>query len=319
VLLVALGALVLLRCSTQRIGLVGCGSDSDCPAGQTCDSQLHCKHPCDVLPLAKQDDQQVGSLIRANLDDGTCFWADRTEVTVAQYRTFVATGSAVARFSDGDLAAYCSSWKQTVFDPETNAADACVLAARSTDNLEAFSSARPVRCIDWCDAAAYCAWVGGALCGGYWFQNTTLTPNDLPDQWGHACSPTNEAYPYGSTPDPVACNVGFSQSECLNNFGHACAPADVGKFSKCVDSRGILDMIGNVAEWSLLCAVSLDGGAPGSDLPCLYRGGSYADSLNAAACRVIGPNVARGSREPWLGFRCCAPLSAAEAAAITAH
>ncbi len=321
-LLAALGIALLPECSARTVGLVGCGSNADCPAGQMCED-LVCHHPCDVLPSKKQDDRQVGELVRSNLDDGTCYWVDSTEVTVAQYRSFVAAGSAATDFSSGDLAPYCASWKETVFDPDTNATDACVMAAHSTDNTDAFLSTRPIRCVDWCDSAAYCAWAGytsgGALCGGYSGQRTSLTPDDLPDQWGHACSPTDEAYPYGNAPDPEVCNVGLSQDECLRGFGGACTPADVGSFPGCTDSRGIVDMIGNVAEWTLSCALSLDGGSPGSDLPCLYRGGSYADSLDTAACGVYGPNVARGAREPWLGFRCCAPLSATEKVATIQH
>jgi formylglycine-generating enzyme required for sulfatase activity len=110
----------------------------------------------------------------------TSFYADSTEVTSAQYALFLAAKSAKL----GEQAAECS-WNMS-FEP---------------DFVQGQPMARPnqpVTNVDWCDAAAYCAWADKQLRGKIGGGELQLA--DLADpsksQWYLACA--------GHSPMPMA-------------------------------------------------------------------------------------------------------------------
>jgi sulfatase modifying factor 1 len=156
---------------------------------------------------------------------------DKTEVTQSQYQAFVtATGSTPS----GDPS-YCSF--NTSYLPST--LGSC--AGWSFDPVALAN--RPIACIDWCDANAYCRWAGKRLCGRIGGGRAELSVDPLSSsQWYMACSNAgSSAYPYGATHVGGACNDSSS------------AAADVSSFSSCHAPSGALaavyDLTGNVSEW----------------------------------------------------------------------
>jgi formylglycine-generating enzyme len=271
-------------------------------------------HPCDPLPAYKQDPRNIATLVLSKQPDGTCYWIDQTEVTVSQYVAFV---NAVA-FDGGpgtvrwDPA--CVAWKTTPSNPTiADASDQCALS--TMPESEPFRETKPIRCVDWCDARAFCQWAGKDLCSGD-DSDSTVAPQDLPDQWGGACSANGWAYVNGTTPVYGACNVGVDAGQCLaivHQFN--CAPVDVDSFPQCTSPSGAVDMIGNVAEWVLQCGVALEGGSGDESSLCQYRGGSFATDLVGTTCYEVAGTVPydpRGTRDRSIGFRCCAPLTQGE-------
>lgn len=152
----------------------------------------------------------------------------------------------------------------------------------------------PVAEVDWCDARAYCAWAGKRLCGR--IGGGKLPAADYQDpkksEWYNACS--NEGtreYPYGASADGQACN-GIDKN--VNGT------VEVGSLQDCEGGApGLFDMSGNVLEWEDAC----DAETGDKDL-CHTRGGSYGDNQDTLKCRYPQP-VARSTKLPRIGFRCC--------------
>ena len=258
-------------------------------------------HPCNALPSSKPDQKKLATLVLSKQSDGTCYWIDKTEVTVQQYSAFLAVQSGSVSWEDPSCA-----WKTTPSNPITETSDPCTVSTNAES--EPFRSTKPIQCVDWCDARAFCKWAGKDLCSGV-VSDGIVTPQDLPDQWGGACSANGLAYVNGSAPVYGACNVGLDAGQCVAILHqYACVPTDVDSFPDCTGPCGTVDMIGNVAEWVLQCGYSVDGGPGGTSSLCQHRGGSFAGSLMNETCYAVASD-ARDTRSREIGLRCCAPLS----------
>jgi serine/threonine-protein kinase len=130
---------------------------------------------------------------------------------------------------------------------------------------------RPVVNVSWYEAAAYCAWAGVRL------------PTD--EEWERAArGAEGREYPWGNEePDPNRANY---------DEGKVGAPTPVGLYPKGATPEGIMDMAGNVWEWT----------ADWYDEDRSVRGGSWFDlSRGLRAARVRGRPVVRCD---YVGFRC---------------
>lgn len=210
------------------------------------------------------------------------FAIDSHEVTVAQYGAFQA--AAAAGFDAG--IPRCE-WRKT-YAPAAN----CQLDGRPDV---------PITCVDWCSAAAYCAWAGARLCGriggGTPASDTFAEPAS--DEWMRACTggPDADRWCYGDDADPTACNT-----TALDGGGNL-YPA--GKLAACVGGvDGLHDMSGNAWEWTSGCGENQDD--PRND-SCLFRGGGYRGGLDSAKC-AAGSYLQRGAALQDIGFRCCKGL-----------
>ena len=204
----------------------------------------------------------------------TSYYVDSTEVSKAQYGLFLA---AKANGSDtsGQLAE--CSWNQSYLP-----------------DGPAVGDARPIVNVDWCDAAAYCAWADKRLCGaigGGALGQADLNDPDKGQMYSACAGPDNERYPYGGfSLEPDACNEYFSGSM-----------ADVGKFAKCEGHyAGIFDLVGNAAEWIDSCDTA--GGADHSVDNCQLGGGSFINDMYTCQTYFDSP---RNDHANVFGFRCC--------------
>jgi len=142
---------------------------------------------------------------------------------------------------------------------------------------------------------------GKRLCGGRF--GSPLIPtrfNDVShDQWFVACAGLeNRLFPYRGGYSTAACNVTSER------------PMDVGSFPECASPEGVLDLSGNIAEWTNDCwIVDADSG-----LRCLARGGSYqspkpavaACAFDAAQTPAVPPLMPPVAMQlPSVGIRCC--------------
>lgn len=243
------------------------GSAGDGPQGDGGEpGQMPSECPCDFPEPTCESGQCVArgpSMVKAG-----SFYVDSTEVTVAQYALFLE-----AKGDDTSGQAPECTWNDS-FEP-----------ADSSDDPE-----HPVTHVDFCDAAAFCAWADKQLCGkigggALAFADLSLATKS---QWVAACGGTKQQpFPYGTEHEAGACNDD-------SGSGHI---EPVASFEACNGFYdGVFDMVGNVAEWVNAC----DAGEGASD-GCITIGGTYAD---ANGCTGSGLKH-RDEQLPTVGFRCC--------------
>jgi formylglycine-generating enzyme required for sulfatase activity len=227
---------------------------------------------------------------------------DLTEVTVKAYQDWIATGPAVV-----GQPPECA-WN-TSYGPERGTAGTgeCNAAAHPEINAD---PSRPVVCVDWCDAYAYCAAAGKHLCGrigggsdgGLGEEGSTVDDPDR-SEWFHACiGPTRTKYPYGDT---------YVKGTCSDD-ATATTPQPVGASPACHAPAGtawgaIVDMSGNAIEWTDSCQRSDPSVRPTSADICVQRGGWYKDAPAALSCAAASTALprARNNVDNHMGFRCC--------------
>ena len=194
------------------------------------------------------------------------FHVDSTEVTIADYAQFL-----LAKGDDtSDQLPECA-WNDS-FVP----------------SVQAGAPKQPVTHVDFCDAAAYCAWADKQLCGKIGGGTSTFAELSTPSksQWVSACGgPKGQLYPYGSAFAPNVCNS-TSVSVAVVASRAACEGF----------ATEVFDMVGNVAEWVNACDAS-SGAVDG----CETIGGSYLDN---GTCNLSSLKH-RDEQLPSVGFRCC--------------
>jgi sulfatase modifying factor 1 len=286
-----LHAIWLLTCACQLVG----GYD-EFHAGTP--APVAPEHTCDALPLAKDDPAGFSVMTRVDVPERSCVWMDRTEVTVEQYERWLGEVASDSIAWEPD---WCA-WKRTRTDPIGDPADACADEILHYD-LQPFAPQKPMRCVDFCEAEAFCRFAGKRICydpAGLGVQG----PRGFPQEWQLACTNgLSTRYPWGN-PERDVCNVGQTSSQCIGASA-TCGPLPVGQKAECVNERGIVDLTGNVAEWVFSCNF-VDSAVPDKPPGCVARGGGYDEPLQTCQRELVIPN---DTRAPSLGFRCCADLT----------
>lgn len=238
---------------------------------------------------------------------GECIYMDKTEVTVQDYGEWA---DAHPTFDDWD-SLRCPGWKTDgPSNPAANEDDECVQGIDS-DEYDPFALEKPIRCVDWCDAEAFCrSQRGGRLCyrqgggGGFY-------PANRPDEWTSACSNTGSTvWPWGDEDEPERCNVDQPNGGCGTGVSFSCGPAAVGSLADCRNANGISDLVGNVKEWIAQC----DGVDPlSASSRCHVLGSSYNSALDMLGCAdYLGGPQAQSTHSSEIGFRCCYDLTPQE-------
>jgi formylglycine-generating enzyme required for sulfatase activity len=214
-------------------------------------------------------------MVLQKLAGGACFWIDVTEVTVAEYQSFLGTADASTQDDP------CGSGQNPSFAPSCDG------------GTPALGPSEPVVCVDWCDARAYCNSIAKRLCRGDGLLNFGSAATS---EWYAACSPDGGAYPYGQSYAGQVCNGRDNPNTgCLA----ACSLVDAGSLTGCHTASGIFDMSGNANEWTDEC----DSSDPSAK--CATRGGSAQSDSSGLRCNQIA-GAARLATHPFTGFRCCA-------------
>jgi len=232
------------------------------------------------------------------------FYLDKYEITVGRFRVFVNAGMGTQARPPGDgTGAHPgiegSGWNST-WNTHLPANTAplksglkCYAFYQTWTDTAGSNESKPVNCLDWYTAFAFCAWDGGRLA--------------TEAEWNYAASGGSEQryYPWSSPPTSTTIDDSYAVY-----CGGTCRSAqNVGSKSPKGDGKwGQSDLGGNAWEWTL------DWGGGAYPMPChdcalvtagsyrAFRGGSFDDitsTLRSAARHVNNPEY-RGV----VGSRC---------------
>ena len=239
------------------------------------------------------------------------FKLDNYEVTVGRFRSFVAaytqpmiaTGAGKNANNPSDLG-WEEAWNTSlpanaaVLNAEVN----CDSARQTWTDLEASNETRPMNCVSWYVAQAFCIWDGGRL------------PTEA--EWNYTAVGGSEqrVYPWGATV-PEA-NAALAVHDCRYDGMANCSPLDVAPVGSVIAGNGKWghsDLAGSMAEWNQDWHSNVYP-SPCSDCAQLttstmrvYRGGSYnSSSVGIKSASRLG--IAQTTRSGTLGFRCARSL-----------
>jgi formylglycine-generating enzyme required for sulfatase activity len=192
------------------------------------------------------------------------FVLDRTEVTVAAYNGCVNAGRCTQRTSV-DLPGITE-------DVRTKASAYCNGGKDGRSN-------HPMNCVDWNDATAFCSWAGKRL------------PTET--EWEYAArGAEGRKYPWGYS-EPA-------DQLCWKRSNGTCS---VGSFPSGNTPQGLVDMAGNVWEWtaSNYCPYP---SKSCTNAALVYRGGSWSNDNAPYVRGALRSDYEPGFRSYLLGFRC---------------
>jgi formylglycine-generating enzyme len=218
------------------------------------------------------------------------FWLDRYEVSVGRFRRFVQSGKSTQAnppvAGSGAHPAIASSgwnsaWSSSLASNEValRAALACDAVFATWTDAPSSNENRPITCVTWFEAFAFCAWDGGRL------------PTEA--EWNRAAAGGSEqrVYPWSSPPGSSAITdlhasywVNATEA-CMGDGVAGCALSDilpVGHKPLGHGRWGHADLSGNVWEWTLDVYVNPYAQVPCNDCAALsgssqrvLRGGSF--------------------------------------------
>ncbi len=233
---------------------------------------------------SEKDEQPVHAVTVAS------FCLDKTEVTGAAYAECAKAGECVPAPTSAD-------W------PNGDRSD-FVLWSRECVGENPEKAAHPVNCVDHNHATAFCKWAGKRL------------PTE--EEWEYAAAGGSEQrrFPWGESP-PTAKRLNACDEDCStvgrrlnqnwkslipNSDGHA-GPAPVGSFPDGASRWGVLDLAGNVWEWTS-SAYTADYTRPPMQGYRVRRGGSWINDSDASVRASTRAGVPARFRSDIQGFRC---------------
>ncbi len=226
---------------------------------------------------------------------------DRTEVTVADYRACSDKGE-------------CKRAWAVVDWPEITAREKKLFTSLCNINDPEGKKEHPVNCVDWQMAVSYCE-----------AQKKRLPTSA---EWEFAArGPDGRVYPWGDEP-PDETRLNACGAECMawgkkvgeqvkamysgdDKFAHT---APVGAFPKGASRYGLLDVVGNVWEWtydwdgSYSSAAEVDPKGPGKGEERVVRGGAWNGSFPTWVRPSFRYSFPPETKSHAVGFRCAKDL-----------
>lgn len=204
------------------------------------------------------------------------FLLDATEVTVAAYAACVRAGRCTP-------AAATVRWEGLVDAERARWSAAC-------NRDRADRADHPVNCVDWEQAAAFCAWAGKRL------------PTEAEWEWAARGAAAGTVFPWGNEPpSDRACWSGAAEG----TDGSRAGTCPVGSHPGGGTLSGLQDLAGNVWEWTATRdTVYADSRGRGGTPVRIARGGGFGDSAPGRLAAAARAKDVPGSRAADLGFRC---------------
>lgn len=242
------------------------------------------------------------------------FRLDRYEVTVGRFRTFVNAGMGTQAAPPSAGAGAHARIAGSGWNPSWNAKLAATTAdlvagVTCSDVFQTWTDAsgasenRPINCVTWYEAMAFCVWDGGYLASEA--------------EWNYAAAGGDQqrAYPWSTPASSVAIDGSrasyFDGTNCVGDGAADCALSDlvlVGTKPAGDGRWGQSDLAGNVDEWTLDWAATYM-------IPCMdcatltatdtrtVRGGEYSRNATGVRTGTRG-GFPPENQFPGVGIRC---------------
>lgn len=235
------------------------------------------------------------------------FALDTFEVTVGRFRRFVDTYMGPPAAGAGAHPLIAGTGWDATWDARMPSNAAALRSNLKCSPLETWSDApagmenRPISCVSWYEAFAFCAWDGGWL------------PTEAEWEYAATGGDQNRLYPWGSAA-PTPARAAY---ECSFDGAQFCQATDippVGSAPTGSGRWGHQDLAGSMWEWTYdahAIAWYSEGGAVctncantarGSDR--VIRGGGYDDGAENLRVTYRTSTAAGSSERDGLGFRC---------------
>lgn len=210
------------------------------------------------------------------------FLLDATEVTVAAYAECVRAGK-------------CSPAAATVKLEGMSKADRAAWSAYCNRDRTDRPN-HPVNCVDWRQAAAYCAWAGKRL------------PAEEELEWAARNGEGGTRYPWGNEePGSRPCWNGDGSDVGRGNRAGTCPVGSHPASDSAAEAgaAGVKDLAGNVWEWtSSASVIGQDSRGRGGTSAKIARGGGWNDTDPARISAAVRVPDLPSWRSADLGFRC---------------
>jgi formylglycine-generating enzyme required for sulfatase activity len=211
---------------------------------------------------------------------------DKTEVTVAAYARCAASGTCTA-----------------ASEPAKDGVNSLCNGARA-DRQD-----HPINCVDWDQAAAYCASVDKRLPSEAEWELAARGDDGRTYPWGNEAPSAKRLNACGGECRELGKRLGRTWSVLYEDSDGWDGTAPVGSFPAGASPAGALDMAGNVCEWTAdwygayTRDASKDPHGPKAGSARAYRGGGWFD--NGVGVRgAFRSRYEAAHRNAGLGFRC---------------
>lgn len=240
-------------------------------------------------------------LIQLEAPGGHRYCMDQREVTAGEYAAFVAA-------KNGDTSGQSSECTGNHWEPALSTPVDGGDFPSGCDPSGYDPSGHPdhaVACVDFCDAAGFCAWAGKRLCGPVGGGGATLSGIEDParSEWANACTQGGTTkYPFGDVYTPGTC-VDFT---ALQSYGEAAKDVTDLALGQCSGSTDgfsdVYDLVGSVSEWTAECE------AMGGYFNCPTHGVASMDSPTSPPPSCQAGVWLFSETHHEVGFRCCADV-----------
>lgn len=241
------------------------------------------------------------------------FRLDKYPITVGRFRAFVAAGKGIRTSPPADGAGELLSipgsgwniaWTVSLAPDQVSLLNGlkCGSTFSTWTDAPGNGEARPLNCLNWYEAMAFCIWDGGHL----------VTENE----WNYAVAGGNEhrAYPWSVPPGLLSIDNTRANYNCMGDGVAGCTAADIPRVGNkpAGDGRwGHSDLNGTLYDWVLdgLAATPVpcvDCGILGSEQQQLVRGTYYGGSEQNLRL-YIRSSTSRSAHNNVIGARCARP------------
>jgi formylglycine-generating enzyme len=245
------------------------------------------------------------------------FRLDKYEATVGRFRAFVNAGmgtqsnppiSGAGAHNRIAGSGWDATWN-TYLAASTDALIArlkCDTKYQTWTDMPGSNENRPMNCVSWYEAMAFCAWDGGYL------------PTEAEWNYAAAGGPEQRAYPWSTPAGSLLLDGSRASylvgSDCVGDGTAGCAITDllpVGSKPAGDGRWGHSDLAGNVLEWAL----DWDGTYPSPCVDCanlaggtirVVRGGSFDDPATwlRSGTRTLLVDITPSTHASVIGLRC---------------